>query len=66
MPLQRLATRSDPLQIGLTRPCLYGRGACAALIKTNLTEWNGDGEFFASLAAACTRVHAANVDYNPT
>ena len=39
-------TRSDPLQIVLTRACLCGRGACAdctlksaALIKTNPTEW---------------------------
>ena len=42
----RLSTLSDPLQIVLTRACLYGRGACAdftlqsaALIKTNPTEW---------------------------
>ena len=38
--------RSDPLQIVLTRTCLYGCGACAdltlnsaALIMTNRTEW---------------------------
>ena len=38
-------TRSDPLQIVLTRACMYGRGACAditlksaALIKPNPTE----------------------------
>ena len=39
-------TWSDPVQIVLTRACLYGRGACAdfalksaALIKTNPTGW---------------------------
>ena len=41
-----MATRSDPVQIVLTKACLYGRGACAdfllksaALIKTNPAEW---------------------------
>ena len=41
-----VTTRSGPLQIVLTRACLYGRGACAdftlnsaALVKSNPTEW---------------------------
>ena len=41
-----LSSRSDSIQIGLTRACMYGRGACAevtlksaAIVKTNPTEW---------------------------
>ena len=68
------STRSDPLQIVLTRACLRGRGACAdftltsaALIKTNPTKWGGNNqaEYDGTANGHSTRTEVNEVNASP-